>query len=260
MTLTMLGSGLIMVRAENTASPQPPGPQRIGASDRPQNRGMRRMQPLLTQEEKDKLQAAREKAKSDPDVVAARDDLKAAATDMRDTERAAILKNDPSLQEIFDKIDKAKQGNPPPPDKGGNPPDASQGDKPDAAEGSNPPPKDGPPPPPPGAERGAMMPRLDMLTDEERAKLRDAHEKVKDNPDVKAAREKLQEAQKNLRDAVEKAMIKADPSVEPILKKLEKAREKMQRPGRRMGQPEGMPPGPPPPPEGEAPAPETSGT
>jgi hypothetical protein len=225
----------ILAAADSAASPQD-GPQ----NDSP--RQLRRqggIQPPLAPDVREKLRAAREKAKTDPDLVAARDDLKEAMNDMRDTGRAAILKDDPSMQEIFDKLDKAKGKNPLPPEPQASP-------APPAASGSDMvPPKDVPPHP-------------DVLTGAERAKLAAAHEKVRDEADVKAAREKLLEAQKNLRAAREKAVLKADPSLEPVIKKLEQRREN--KPLRRPGLKRQGGPAPSPVPTEEPAAPQTSGT
>lgn len=67
---------------------------------------------------------------------------------------------------------------------------------------------------------------LENLTPEEREKLKTAAAKAMQDPKVKAARDKVEAASKEFRDAVEAAQIAADPSIEPIVAKLREAREK----------------------------------
>jgi hypothetical protein len=63
------------------------------------------------------------------------------------------------------------------------------------------------------------------LSEEERAKLRAAHEKAMADPAVQAAREKLRQARREFRDVMRPAMLKADPSVQAILDKLRPERQ-----------------------------------
>jgi hypothetical protein len=63
-------------------------------------------------------------------------------------------------------------------------------------------------------------PRWTNLSEEERAKLRAAHEKAMADPAVQAAREKLRQARREFREVMRPAMLKADPSVQAILDKL----------------------------------------
>jgi Spy/CpxP family protein refolding chaperone len=58
------------------------------------------------------------------------------------------------------------------------------------------------------------------LTEDERAKLRAAHEKAMADPAVQAAREKLRQARREFREVMRPALLKADPSIQPILDKL----------------------------------------
>jgi hypothetical protein len=58
----------------------------------------------LSSDERQKLQAARQKAMRDPSVQAAHDKMRAAHEEFRDAMRAAMLKADPSIQPILDKI------------------------------------------------------------------------------------------------------------------------------------------------------------
>jgi hypothetical protein len=73
--------------------------------------------------------------------------------------------------------------------------------------------------------------RFANLTEDERARLRAAHEKAMQDPTVQAAREKLRQARKEFREIVRPALLKADPSIQPILDKLRAERqEKVNRP------------------------------
>lgn len=62
--------------------------------------------------------------------------------------------------------------------------------------------------------------RFANLTDDERAKLRAAHQKAMTDPAVQAAREKLRQARREFREVLRPALLKADPSIQPILDKL----------------------------------------
>src|SRR4029077_2847499 len=58
----------------------------------------------LSPEERQKLQAARQKAMQDPSVQAAHDKMRAAHKEFRDAMRAAMVKADPSIQPILNKM------------------------------------------------------------------------------------------------------------------------------------------------------------
>jgi hypothetical protein len=62
--------------------------------------------------------------------------------------------------------------------------------------------------------------RLANLTEDERARLRAAHQKALQDPAVQAAREKLKQARREFREVLRPALLKADPSIQPILDKL----------------------------------------
>jgi len=65
------------------------------------------------------------------------------------------------------------------------------------------------------------------LTEEERAKLKAAHQKAMEDPAVRAAQEKLRQARREFREVMRPALLKADPSLQPILDKM-----RAERPGR----------------------------
>jgi hypothetical protein len=58
----------------------------------------------LSPEERQKLQTAHQKAMQDPAVQAAHDKMRQAHKEFRDTMQAAMLKADPSIQPVLDKI------------------------------------------------------------------------------------------------------------------------------------------------------------
>ena len=67
------------------------------------------------------------------------------------------------------------------------------------------------------AERRA---RFQNLTEDERTRLRAAHQKAMQDPALQAARDKMRQAQREFRELLRPALLKADPSVQPILDKL----------------------------------------
>ncbi|HEX4641474.1 MAG TPA: hypothetical protein VH252_08815 [Chthoniobacterales bacterium] len=80
------------------------------------------------------------------------------------------------------------------------------------------------------SERRARM--LANLTEDERARLRAAHQKAMQDPAVQAAREKLKQARREFREIMRPALLKADPSIQPILDKLRAEREHGDKPDR----------------------------
>jgi hypothetical protein len=69
--------------------------------------------------------------------------------------------------------------------------------------------------------------RWASLSEEERAKLKAAHQKAMEDPAVRAARDRLKQARREFRETLRPALLKADPSVQPILEKM-----RAERPGR----------------------------
>lgn len=149
----------------------------------------------LTPEERQKLDAAREKTKGDPKVVAAMDDLRATRQDFQETMHAAMLKDDPSLEPILQKVKTAQEKR----FKNGPP----QAGKAKAGHGA-------------GGSKGPLA----DLTPEERQQLHAAREKVMDNADVKSVRDRMEQAMKARREAEKSALLAADPSLGPILEKM----------------------------------------
>jgi hypothetical protein len=70
------------------------------------------------------------------------------------------------------------------------------------------------------AERLERRARWASLTEDERNRLKAAHQKALADPAVWAARERLKKARREFRDLLRPALLKADPSVQPILEKL----------------------------------------
>jgi membrane-bound lytic murein transglycosylase B len=63
------------------------------------------------------------------------------------------------------------------------------------------------------------------LSEEDRAKLRAAHQKAMADPAVRAAQEKLKQARREFRELMRPAMLKADPSIQAIFDKLRAERQ-----------------------------------
>jgi hypothetical protein len=70
-------------------------------------------------------------------------------------------------------------------------------------------------------------PRWASLSEEERAKLKAAHQKALTDPAVWAARDRLRQARREFREVLRPALLKADPSIQPILEKM-----RAERPGK----------------------------
>ena len=78
-----------------------------------------------------------------------------------------------------------------------------------------------PPPDKPGRRfQIERHPRWASLSDEERAKLKAAHQKALADPAVWAARDRLRKARREFREILRPALLKADPSIQPILEKM----------------------------------------
>ena len=58
------------------------------------------------------------------------------------------------------------------------------------------------------------------LTEDDRARLRAAHEKAMADPAVRAAQERLKQARREFRELMRPAMLRADPSIQGILDKM----------------------------------------
>ena len=76
-----------------------------------------------------------------------------------------------------------------------------------------------------GKSSGGMAGAMNSLTAEERQKMMNARRQAMNDPSVAAARDKAQAASKEFHEAMEAAMLKADPSLKPILDKMPKGRE-----------------------------------
>lgn len=83
-----------------------------GANEGGGGRGGRWQQRLanLSPEEREKLKAARQKAMQDPSVQAAQEKMRDARTEFVTAMRAAMLKADPSIQPVLNKIPRGGRG------------------------------------------------------------------------------------------------------------------------------------------------------
>ena len=70
--------------------------------------------------------------------------------------------------------------------------------------------------------------RWASLSEEERGRLRAAHQKAMADPAVQAARDRLRQARREFREILRPALLKADPTLQPILDKLRPERAERQ--------------------------------
>ena len=73
--------------------------------------------------------------------------------------------------------------------------------------------------------RNERRARWANLNEEDRARLRAAHQKAMADPAVQAARDRLRQARREFREILRPALLKADPSIQPILDKLRAERQ-----------------------------------
>lgn len=203
-----LASLLMPLRAmgENAGTNQATTPLRPGV---PGQRGPGPMA-SLSEEDRRKLKAAHDAAiQKDPTLEQGMKDARQAMEEARKAMHDAMIAVDPTVETILAKMAPPKQG-------GWNKGEKGQGKGPEA-NGPRPWKND-------GAGRG-----MANLTESEREQLKAAHEKVRNDPAVAAAREMKKnadtpEARRAAEEAVHKAaraaMIKADPSIVPILEKI----------------------------------------
>jgi hypothetical protein len=85
------------------------GPNNSGAPGRGGGHWQQRLA-NLSPEEREKLKAARQKAMQDPNVQAAHEKMKQAHQEFMTSMHAAMLKADPSIQPVLDKIPKGGRG------------------------------------------------------------------------------------------------------------------------------------------------------
>ena len=106
-----------------TAFAQQPSPTPAGSPpakherkhDGPRMEGpMREALDSLAPAERQQLMEAHKKAEQDPAVIAAHEAAKAAHKEMRDAMRAAMLKADPTIGPVLDKLDAAMKAERPP--------------------------------------------------------------------------------------------------------------------------------------------------
>lgn len=204
--------------------PPPPGAgQNMPPRDGPMSK--------LTKEEREQLKAAHDKAiQQDPSLdqkmKSAHEAMEAARQAMHD----AMIKADPTVASILEKITPRKWERKLERESGSTPPGSGQssqnaGNTTISAFATNSAPLESF-----KHEGHRMPPGFANLTPSEQARLKSVHEQVKNDPSVIAAKEAEKKAttpeeRRSAKDAVHKAMrdamIKADPSVAPILMKIQ---------------------------------------
>jgi hypothetical protein len=102
MMMSILVSGLALAPAAFGQDPDEPETGKHGR--------WQQQMANLSQPEREKLEAAREKAMQDPAVQTAQEKMKQARKQFRDSLQAAMLKADPSIQPILDKMPAHRHG------------------------------------------------------------------------------------------------------------------------------------------------------
>jgi len=204
----------------NTPAPNQEAPPPSPAGPRPHG-------PManLTEQERAQLKVAHDKAiQQNPSLEQAMKDAHQAMEKARKNLHDAMISVDPSVASILTKIESPKKG------------EVFHGERRKGGEGKKEGKQHGPPP------------GLANLSDQERTQLKTAHDRIKGDPSVVAARDAVKSASTPearraasdaLRQTVDASLLKADPSLGHILDKLHQA---------------GHAPALPPPPAGAAPS------
>jgi len=190
---------------------------------------------LLTMAERQQLKAAHDKAmQQDPTLEIKSAALHKAMDEYRTAMRDAMIKADPTVGPILEKIAPSRRAwgaVPPPSNLATNTAGMTNASA----------------MPPPNAKGGGVPPGFAYLSPAEQQQIEAIRDKVKTDPSVLAARNTLMQATtpesrrsafEALHHAIHDAMVKADPSIEALLEKLHT--------GGIPPQPPQMPPQPPP--------------
>ena len=183
--------------------PSPSEDQKSGGRGKPEGLGKRGMDLLermkqLPEETQAKIKAARDKAMQDPEIKALEAKMQSTREEFGRAMWEAIKKADPSLEETLK--------------------DSAIGKRLEKKRG-------------PGSPGG---PGMGQLTDAERERVMTARKAAEKDPAVVAAKQKQaaagspaerRTADKDFREAMKGAMLKADPSLAPVLEKLHGSEE-----------------------------------
>jgi len=189
--LTLLMAALFALSASLPAQdnqPPPPGPGAGGPGWKKHGRPYGPPPEAgLSPDEQRRLSAAREKAKNDPTVRSLQEARAAVEKQLELAMRGVMLSADPSLAPVLDKIEAAR------------------------------------------GRAKEMRGKFEALTPEQRDQLKQARRAAKDDPAVQAARAKLDAAQdreakwaaaKEMREAMQAAVLKSNPDLAPLLDQL----------------------------------------
>jgi hypothetical protein len=109
MKMKLLVSMMTLAAAAVQLAPAVYGQDQKGESEGWRRHRSERFANLPT-DERQKLQAAHEKAMQDPGVAAAHEKMRQAHREFRDAMHAAMLRADPSIQPILNKMPKGEKG------------------------------------------------------------------------------------------------------------------------------------------------------
>ena len=183
----------------------PEGGGRVGRGGRG-GEMVRRMMENLTPEEQTRVRTARRATAKDPAVAAARRALMQA-------ERDAMLKQDPTLGPVLDRL---------------RPPGRREGGASQRVPGAGEAPREGLATPAVPAQELHGRGGLAMLTPDERSRLTNAHRVARQDPAVISARQAMQAAtapearcaaRQTMQEALRAAMLRVDAGIGPILEK-----------------------------------------
>lgn len=200
-----------MAASNSPASTQSNTPSPNQEAQPPSPAGARTHGPMvnLTEQERSQLKAVHDKAiQQNPALEQAMKDAHQAMEKARKNLHDAMISVDPSVASLLAKIEPPKWDRP------------FHGEGRKGGEGKREWKQHGPPP------------GLANLNDQERTQLKAAHDRIKDDPSVVAARDAMKSASTpearraasdTLRQTVDAALLKADPSLGPVLDKLHQA-------------------------------------
>jgi len=105
LALVLAASAFTAIAQDAPAAPKHEGRQHMGAGDGM----MRQALESLTPEERQQLMAARQKAEADPAVATAKQNAEAAMKQMREAMKSAMLKADPTIGPVLEKMEAARK-------------------------------------------------------------------------------------------------------------------------------------------------------
>ncbi|MCX6967260.1 MAG: hypothetical protein NTZ46_05670 [Verrucomicrobia bacterium] len=101
----VLAASAFTAIAQDAPTPKHEGRPRMGGKDGPMHQALE----SLTPQERQQLMAARQKAEADPAVATAKQNAEVAMKAMREAMKAAMLKADPTIGPVLEKMEAARK-------------------------------------------------------------------------------------------------------------------------------------------------------